>query len=104
MIHSILAQVAAHQDWITPVSGLGVVGFLGGLTKWLMTTITNQLTALKDTINSHTRSLERALDHNTRATLLMGLAQDEASTHLKDKLKNCLSELDRKQERDKRGE
>ncbi len=94
----ILAQIAEANNWVTPISGAAVVALLSALTKWLMSTITQELKALTSTINEHTRSLEKALDHNTRATLLMGIAAKQSNTELDQKLKDCYAELIKKEE------
>lgn len=93
----LLPIAQASSEWVTPLSGAAVVALLSALTKWLMTTITNELVGLKLTINEHTRSLEKALDHNTRATLLMGIAAEQSNGELTNKLKACLGELDDKE-------
>lgn len=95
---ALLPIAQATSDWIAPVSGTAAVGFLTALARWLMVTITKELAELKNTINEHTRSLEKALDHNTRATLLMGIAAEQSNSELRDKLKACYAELEKKEE------
>ncbi len=111
MISEILAQTPPPTfDWVTPVSATSVIAFFGVLTKWLMSTITTELkshtTALNEqtrlflvTVGEHTRSLENAMYHNTRATLLMGIAVEQANADLKAKLKLCFEELEEKEKR-----
>lgn len=85
-----LAQIEP-ASWVGPSAQIGASGVLVFVLRWFMTTIAPQL-----------RAIERALDFNTRATLLMGIAQDEASAAIKAKLKECLSELDKKEEQKRR--
>ncbi len=110
MLH-LFAQVSG-SDWIAPVSGTAAVGFLVALARWLATMLVTEMgnfktamatemATLKATIIERSRAQEMALDHNTRANLLAGLATDFSNVELRNKLKACMDELDRKEARDK---
>lgn len=87
----VFAQVPT--EWVSPGAQIGGLGVLVYVLQYFMRTIAPQL-----------RSIERALDFNTRATLLMGIAHDEANAHTKAKLEKCLAELDTKEAVRKRNE
>jgi hypothetical protein len=91
-----LAQSAT--EWVGPSAQIGASGVLLWVLSWFMRTVAPQLKAIEKTMEDHTRSLERSLDLNTRATLLLGIAHEETTMSLKAKLKITLDELEKREE------
>ncbi len=80
---NLIAQITA-ENALGPGAQIVGSGVLVYVLTWFMRTITPRL-----------HSMERALFLNTQATLLMGIAQDEASASVKAKLASCLKDLER---------
>lgn len=92
---SLVAQITA-SDVTAPLTGVGVLTVVGFFMKWLMNvvvvkvdTVIARIDAAAVTASESSRSLEKALDYNTRATLLMGIAQGDSAQALKAKLAGC---------------
>jgi len=86
---SLLAQITAENIG-APVTGATVLGIGFFFSRWLMNTVITKM----DIMLVALKNVERAMFLNTQATMLMGIAQDESSTALKEKLKACLKDLE----------
>ncbi len=103
---SFLAQVSG-SDFTAPVTGIGVVGVIGFFMKWLMNVAITKLdanqaamqaiaernmatmqTIAEKTLASN-RSMEKSIDFNSRATLMLGIAQSDMKNEIHQRLKGC---------------
>lgn len=76
-----MAQVPG--EWVGPASQFGAAAIIATFMRWLMLRLTVKIEAL-----------ERAMYFNTRATLLAGIAQEEATAAVKAKLSDAKQELE----------
>jgi len=95
-----MAQITAENVG-APATGVTIIGVGFFFVRWLTNTVITKmdliLTAIqevKTALNSFSRAHERALFLNTQATMLMGIAQDESSASMKEKLRACLKDLE----------
>ncbi len=72
--------------------------------KWIMATLEKKLDAtnaialtLHTTLIERSRSLERAVDHSTRAILLLAIGLESSNSVYKAKLDDCMKELNEKE-------
>ncbi len=84
-----IAQVTA-ESLIGPGAQVTAAGIWFFFAKWLMAIHREDMATLILKMNA----FERALFLNSQATLMMALAQEEASAVMRDKLKLCLKELE----------
>ncbi len=101
---NLLAQITA-ENVSAPITGATLLGIGFFAFRWIagvvvakldamLSEIQNTKIAVLNELRGFSRAHERALFLNTQATMLQGIAQDESSTAMKDKLRSCLKDLE----------
>lgn len=99
-----LAQAPDTNTWVNGGIGAILLTLVAGMLKWIMVTVEKKFDALNastlalhNTLIERSRSLERSVDHCTRAMYLLAIGLDTTNSTYQAKLQECLKELNEKE-------